>query len=116
MRQLLKAYKVKRRSVSTELKQTVEQTVFYQKIHYSGNAPYLTGFCALFRKYGKDSLLLAVLAYHVGPYKILGDRKHPKSKLLQKRERGERNIENDWPMRYYWCPLKIEETSPVGTT
>ena len=56
----------------------------------------LTSFCALFRKYGKDSLLLAVLAYNVGPYKILGDRKHPKSRLLQKIERGDRNIEDDY--------------------
>ena len=30
----------------------------------------LTKLCAMFRKYGKDSLLLAVLAYNVGPYKI----------------------------------------------
>ena len=29
----------------------------------------LTMLCAMFRKYGKDSLLLAVLAYNVGPYK-----------------------------------------------
>lgn len=50
----------------------------------------------LFRKYGKDSLLLAVLAYNVGPYKILGDKKHPKSKLLQKIERGDCNIESDY--------------------
>ena len=56
----------------------------------------LTSFCALFRKYGKDSLLLAVLAYNVGPYKILGDKKHPKSKLLQKIERGDCNIESDY--------------------
>ena len=56
----------------------------------------LTSFCALFRKYGKDSLLLAVLAYNVGPYKILGDRKHPKSRLLMKIERGDCNIEEDY--------------------
>ena len=48
--------------------------------------------CALFRKYGRDTLLLAVLAYNVGPYKILGNGKYPKSRLLQKIEQGERNI------------------------
>ena len=48
--------------------------------------------CALFRKYGRDTLILAVLAYNVGPYKILGNGKFPKSRLLQKIEQGERNI------------------------
>lgn len=53
----------------------------------------LTKLCAMFRKYGKDSLLLAVLAYNVGPYKILGNKRFPKSRLLQKIERGLHNIE-----------------------
>lgn len=48
--------------------------------------------CTLFRKYGRDTLLLAVLAYNVGPYKILGNGKFPKSRLLKKIEQGERNI------------------------
>ena len=52
--------------------------------------------CALFRKYGRDTLLLAVLAYNVGPYKILGNRKFPKSRLLQKIELGERNIRREY--------------------
>lgn len=52
--------------------------------------------CGMFRKYGKDSLLLAVLAYNVGPYKILGDKRLKKSRLLQKIERGERNIEKEY--------------------
>ena len=52
--------------------------------------------CALFRKYSKDSLLLAVLAYNVGPYKILGNGKFPKSRLLQKIEQGERNIRQEY--------------------
>ena len=56
----------------------------------------LTSFCALFRKYGKDSLLLAVLAYNVGPYKILGDKKRPKSRLLQKIESSDRNFKSDY--------------------
>ena len=52
--------------------------------------------CALFRKYGRDTLLLAVLAYNVGPYKILGNRKFSKSRLLQKIEQGERNIRREY--------------------
>ena len=52
--------------------------------------------CAVFRKYGRDTLLLAVLAYNVGPYKILGNGKFPKSRLLQKIEQGERNIRREY--------------------
>ena len=52
--------------------------------------------CGLFRKYGRDSLVLAVLAYNVGPYKILGNGKFPKSRLLQKIEQGERNIRREY--------------------
>ena len=52
--------------------------------------------CTLFRKYGRDTLLLAVLAYNVGPYKILGNRKFPKSRLLQKIEQSERNIRREY--------------------
>lgn len=52
--------------------------------------------CTLFRKYGRDSLVLAVLAYNVGPYKILGNGKYPKSRLLQKIEQGERNIRREY--------------------
>ena len=52
--------------------------------------------CGLFRKYGRDSFVLAVLAYNVGPYKILGNRKFPKSRLLQKIEQGERNIRREY--------------------
>lgn len=52
--------------------------------------------CSLFRKYGRDSLVLAVLAYNVGPYKILGNGKFPKSRLLHKIEQGERNIRREY--------------------
>ena len=50
----------------------------------------------LFRGYGKDALLLSVLAYNVGPYAILGTSKRPKSRLLRKIERGDRNIYNEY--------------------
>ena len=56
----------------------------------------LNRLCNLFRKYGKDSLLLAVLAYNVGPNKILGDKKRSKSHLLQKIESGDRNLQSNY--------------------
>ena len=56
----------------------------------------LNRLCTMFRKYGKDSLLLAVLAYNVGPYKILGDKKRPKSRFLQKIESGDHNLHSDY--------------------
>ena len=40
----------------------------------------------------KDSLLLATLAYNVGPYRLLGSEKIPKSTLIRKLEAGDRNI------------------------
>ena len=35
----------------------------------------LMKYCSMFRSYGKDSLLLGALAYNVGPYTLLGDKK-----------------------------------------
>ena len=35
----------------------------------------LRKFCAMFQQFGKDSLLLATLAYNVGPYRLLGSGK-----------------------------------------
>ena len=37
-----------------------------------------------FKGYGKDALLLTLLAYNVGVGRLLGYGKHPKSKLLRK--------------------------------
>ena len=45
-----------------------------------------------FKGYGKDALLLSLLAYNVGVGRLLGYGKHPKSKLLRKIEIGDRNI------------------------
>lgn len=39
----------------------------------------------MFRDYGKDALLLAVLSYNVGAGRLLGYGKHPKSRLLEDR-------------------------------
>lgn len=56
----------------------------------------LLKYCAMFRQYGKDSLLLATLAYNVGPYKLLGSKSIPKSKLIKKIESGDRNIYREY--------------------
>ena len=46
----------------------------------------------IFKDYGKDALLLAVLSYNVGAGRLLGYGKHPKSRLLRKIESGDRNF------------------------
>ncbi len=56
----------------------------------------LRNLCSLFRKYDKDSLLLAVLAYNVGPYKILGNRRFSKSRLLHMIELGRRDFRQEY--------------------
>ena len=45
-----------------------------------------------FKGYGKDALLLTLLAYNVGVGRLLGYGKHPKSRLIRKLEQGVRNI------------------------
>ena len=80
--------------------------------HYSSNMSYaeaetllrkdLKNLCKMFRCYGKDSLLLATLAYNIGPYKILGNKKYPKSNLLRKIEAGKRDIEIDYIDYCHW--------------
>lgn len=56
----------------------------------------LLGRYALFRRYGKDALLLTVLSYNVGTGTLLGYGRHPKSKLIRKLERGDRNIIHEY--------------------
>lgn len=64
--------------------------------------------CAMFQQYGKDSLLLAVLAYNVGPYRILGSRtKYPKSTLLKKIESGNRDFNGDYIQFCHWKGKKV---------
>ena len=46
----------------------------------------------MFKNYGKDALLLAVLSYNVGTGRLLGYGKPPKSRLLRKIESGDRNF------------------------
>ncbi len=56
----------------------------------------LRKFCAMFREFGRDSLILATLAYNVGPYRLLGSGKMPKSTLIRKLEAGDRNIYREY--------------------
>ena len=68
----------------------------------------LTELCTMFQQYGKDSLLLAALAYNVGPYRILGSRtKYPKSTLLKKIEAGNRDFKGDYVQFCHWKGEKI---------
>ena len=65
-------------------------------------------FCAMFGTYGKDSLLLATLAYNVGPYRILGSKKkYPKSTLLKKIEAGIRDFKADYVQFCHWKGKKV---------
>lgn len=56
----------------------------------------LLGLCAVFRRFGQDSLLLAVLGYHVGAYRLLGYDSIPKSRLIRKLESGDRDIYTEY--------------------
>ena len=67
----------------------------------------LKEFCGMFRSYGKDSLLLAALAYNVGPYRILGSKKIPKSTLLKKIETGILDFKVDYVKFCRWRGKKI---------
>ena len=64
--------------------------------------------CTMFQRYGKDSLLLATLAYNVGPYRILGNKtRYPKSRLLKKIESGNRDFKKDYVQFCYWKGKEI---------
>ncbi|MFT0360152.1 lysozyme [Bacteroides thetaiotaomicron] len=52
--------------------------------------------CATFRRFGKDSLILGVLSYNVGEYRLLGHGQKPKSTLIRKLEEGNRNVESEY--------------------
>ena len=49
-----------------------------------------------FKSYGKDALLLTLLAYNVGVGRLLGYGKHPKCRLLRKIEAGDRNFYSEY--------------------
>ena len=52
----------------------------------------LRKFCSMFRKFGKDSHLLAPLGYNVSRYRILGSDKRPYSKMIWKLDVGDSDI------------------------
>ena len=52
--------------------------------------------CKMFEGYGEYSLLLATLAYNVGYGTLMGNAERPKSQLVQKIERGEKDIYQDY--------------------
>ena len=58
--------------------------------------------CRMFRRFGRDSTLLACLAYQVGPYRLLGNGKQPKSKLIRKLERGDRDVFKEYVSFRKW--------------
>lgn len=58
--------------------------------------------CHTFRHFGKDALLLAVLAYNVGEYRLLGSGKIPKSTLVRKLEVGNRDIYSEYISYRKW--------------
>lgn len=58
--------------------------------------------CRMFRRFGRDSTLLACLAYQVGPYRLLGSGNLPKSRLIDKLERGDRDIFEEYVSFRKW--------------
>lgn len=56
----------------------------------------LRKFCALYRSYGADSLLLACLSYNCGPARVIGGNGYRKSRLLRRLDAGDRNILADY--------------------
>lgn len=58
--------------------------------------------CGMFRYLGKDSLIAAVLAYNVGYGAVYGNKTRRKSRLLQKLERGDRNIYKEYTSFCHW--------------
>lgn len=50
----------------------------------------------MFKDYGKDALLLAILSYNVGAGRLLGYGDHSKSQLLRKIEAGDRNFYREY--------------------
>ncbi len=56
----------------------------------------LKKFCAMYRSFGADSLLLACVSYNCGPAKIIGGKGYKKSRLILKIESGNRDIFNEY--------------------
>ena len=56
----------------------------------------LRKFISMFRNFGRDSVLLGTLAFNVGPAKLLGNGRYPKSRLIKKLEAGDRDIYHEY--------------------
>ena len=74
-----------------------------------------------FKGYGKDALLLTLLAYNVGVGRLLGYGKHSKSRLLRKIEAGDRNFYWEWKSHTnlthpgkYFRPSKVKIMRPTS--
>lgn len=52
--------------------------------------------CCMCSRFGKDALLVATLSYNVGYYRLVGNGKIPKSRLIQKLESGDRDIYQEY--------------------
>lgn len=63
--------------------------------------------CRIFSYLGRDSLIVAVLSYNVGVYRLKGYGKMPKSKLLKKLEAGNRDIYEDFIKYCHYKGKKI---------
>ena len=50
----------------------------------------------IFRNFGRASVLLGTLAFNVGPAKLLGNGRYPKSRLIKKLEAGDRDIYHEY--------------------
>lgn len=64
----------------------------------------------LYARYGKDAYLLAALSYQIGPAKLLGNDKYPKSTLLTRLERGDRDI---LPLYLSYCKWNGKSISSI---
>lgn len=51
---------------------------------------------ASFQRFGKDALLLTVLSYNIGEYRLLGSGRRPKCRLVRKLESGDRDIYREY--------------------
>lgn len=51
---------------------------------------------ASFQRFGKDALLLTVLSYNIGEYRLLGSGRRPKCRLVWKLESGDRDIYREY--------------------
>lgn len=58
--------------------------------------------CSVFREFGKDSLILGVLAYNIGEYKIKGGYGYKESMLAKKLRSGDRDVREEYVSHCRW--------------